>query len=233
MPSAATLSQAKASVDLAALVEAAGVELHPAGPGRLRGRCPLHQEKTPSFFVFQDRGRWRCFGCGEGGDAIDFIRKSRGCGFREALATLGLDDPKRSSAELARIGAERRRRKAERWRERELAWTLGTAIRRAHKMLRAITPDNFTSPKFSLLLSELSTLEYQHDLLVNGDASTKAALLVNLRGLRLLPRRLMFHRGFEFEAWMRSLCCDQEPHHGRFARAAGYSERTAHRAAKV
>jgi hypothetical protein len=224
--SAATLSQAKASVDLAALVEAAGVELRPAGPGRLRGLCPLHPEDTPSFFVFQDRGRWHCFGCGEGGDAIDFVRKSRGCSFREALTTLGIGDQGCSSAELARIRADCRRREAERWFERDLAWSLGTCIRWAHEFLRSVTPENFDSPKYSLLLSELAIFEFQHQILIDGDPGDKAALLAELRGLPLLPRRLMFRRDFNFDAWKRDLCCDQEPRgHGIPSRAISHSER--------
>ena len=36
-------------------------ELRPSGQGRLRGLCPLHQERTPSFYVFEDSQKWRCF----------------------------------------------------------------------------------------------------------------------------------------------------------------------------
>jgi hypothetical protein len=210
MPSAAAIADAKRSIDLAAVIEAAGVELRPAGPGRLRGLCPLHSEDTPSFFVFQDRGRWQCFGCGESGDVIDFVRKSRGCSFREALAILGLGDQGCSSAELARIRAEGRRREAERWFERELAWSLGTCIRWAHELLRSVTPENFDSPKYSLLLSELSAIEYQHSILIHGEADDKAALLADLRGLSLLPRRLMFRRDFYFNFFLNKAPNDEQ-----------------------
>lgn len=44
------------------------------GAGRLKGLCPFHEEDTPSFKVLADGG-FHCFGCGEGGDIIDFYRK--------------------------------------------------------------------------------------------------------------------------------------------------------------
>ena len=46
-------------------------ELTTAGPGKLKGCCPLHQEKTPSFYIFSGSQTWRCFGaCVAGGDVI-------------------------------------------------------------------------------------------------------------------------------------------------------------------
>jgi hypothetical protein len=46
-----------------------------AGNGdRLKGPCPLHQERTPSFYIYQGRQKWWCYGaCGEGGDVIDLL----------------------------------------------------------------------------------------------------------------------------------------------------------------
>lgn len=54
-----------------------------------RGLCPFHTEKTPSFYVFPDRGTWRCFGsCGEGGDVFSFVQKRENLEFRDALKLL-------------------------------------------------------------------------------------------------------------------------------------------------
>jgi DNA primase len=55
---------------------------------QFKGLCPFHQEKTPSFYVDPTRRSYKCFGCGEWGDAISFIRKVEGKGFMEAVRTL-------------------------------------------------------------------------------------------------------------------------------------------------
>lgn len=54
----------------------------------LRGLCPFHKEKTPSFHVSLERGSWHCFGCGEGGDGFSFIEKIEGVDFKGALKML-------------------------------------------------------------------------------------------------------------------------------------------------
>lgn len=67
-----------------------------------RGLCPLHPEKTPSFFVNEDRGIFHCFGCGEGGDRLTFIQKIEGVDFKGALAYLGLTDQSKITREKIR-----------------------------------------------------------------------------------------------------------------------------------
>ena len=63
------------------------VKLTRAG-SRLRGLCPFHQEKTPSFYVNDSEGFYKCFGCGVGGDAISFLREKEGLEFMEAVRRL-------------------------------------------------------------------------------------------------------------------------------------------------
>jgi len=53
-----------------------------------KGLCPFHREKTPSFHVNPQRQIYKCFGCGEGGDAISFLMKLQGLSFPEALEVL-------------------------------------------------------------------------------------------------------------------------------------------------
>lgn len=55
----------------------------------LLGRCPFHQEKTPSFTVFDTH--YHCFGCGAHGSVFDFIMKTEGLGFREAVERLAVE----------------------------------------------------------------------------------------------------------------------------------------------
>lgn len=63
------------------------VKLTRAGKS-LRGLCPFHKEKTPSFHVSPERGTYHCFGCGEGGDGFSFIEKVEGIDFKDALKLL-------------------------------------------------------------------------------------------------------------------------------------------------
>jgi DNA primase len=76
--------------DRARIEEVVGsyVTLRNAG-GTLKGLCPFHDEKTPSFQVTPSRGYWYCFGaCAEGGDVIDFMRKIDNLSFVEAVERL-------------------------------------------------------------------------------------------------------------------------------------------------
>ena len=56
--------------------------------GTYKGLCPFHAEKTPSFIVTPARGTFKCFGCGEGGDAIAFVRKIEQVDFIGAIEFL-------------------------------------------------------------------------------------------------------------------------------------------------
>jgi DNA primase len=64
------------------------VTLKRAGGGSLKGLCPFHDEKTPSFNVNPARQFFHCFGCGEGGDAIAFVMKVDGLTFTETVERL-------------------------------------------------------------------------------------------------------------------------------------------------
>ena len=66
----------------------AHVTLKSAGVGSLKGLCPFHDERSPSFHVRPQVGRWHCFGCGEGGDVISFVQKIDGLSFTEAVEHL-------------------------------------------------------------------------------------------------------------------------------------------------
>ncbi|GAB4462918.1 MAG: hypothetical protein OHK0029_30690 [Armatimonadaceae bacterium] len=62
--------------------------LKPSG-NKYKGLCPFHQEKTPSFIVDPERGRWHCFGqCQEGGDVFTFLQKADNLSFLEAAEQL-------------------------------------------------------------------------------------------------------------------------------------------------
>ncbi|GLW21383.1 DNA primase [Microbispora amethystogenes] len=64
------------------------IQLRNAGGGNLKGLCPFHDEKSPSFNVTPARGYYYCFGCAEGGDVITFVRKIDNLTFAEAVERL-------------------------------------------------------------------------------------------------------------------------------------------------
>ena len=77
----------KARHPLGDTVEAAGVRLR--GRGRVRqGVCPFHDEAEGSFTVYGDSERFYCFGCGEGGDVLDFVQRAENLTLPEAIARL-------------------------------------------------------------------------------------------------------------------------------------------------
>src|SRR5919107_422082 len=87
-------------------------ELRRAGPGRFKGLCPFHEERTPSFSVNADEGFYHCFGCGAGGDAFSFVMETEGLDFVGAMESLA----QRYGVELVVAdedpqAAERRRRR--------------------------------------------------------------------------------------------------------------------------
>jgi DNA primase len=65
------------------------VTLRKAGGTRLKGLCPFHNEKTPSFQVNPDNGLYHCFGCNKSGDIISFVRETEQFNFTEAVEALG------------------------------------------------------------------------------------------------------------------------------------------------
>ncbi|MEU0567611.1 DNA primase [Nonomuraea sp. NPDC005983] len=91
------------------------IQLRNAGGGNLKGLCPFHDEKSPSFNVTPERGMYFCFGCSEGGDVITFVEKIEHLSFGEAVERLaqragiqlqyeqGGYVPKRDQGERARL----------------------------------------------------------------------------------------------------------------------------------
>ncbi|MBX4206148.1 DNA primase, partial [Candidatus Microgenomates bacterium] len=80
------VEEIKAKVDIVSVV-GEHVQLSKAGRN-YKGLCPFHGEKTPSFVVSPELQIYKCFGCGESGDAISFLEKTEGLEFYDALKIL-------------------------------------------------------------------------------------------------------------------------------------------------
>ncbi len=104
-----TLAQIKERTDIVALI---GETVRLVRRGRSHvGLCPFHKEKSPSFHVHQERGFFHCFGCQESGSAIDFVMKTNGLEFLEAVKMLA----ERAGIQIQEVRGERaREQKSER-----------------------------------------------------------------------------------------------------------------------
>jgi DNA primase catalytic core len=87
------LARLKAEVSVARLVEGCGVELRAQGKD-LVGRCPFHDDGTPSLVVTPGKNLWNCLGaCGRGGGPIDWVMAAQGVSFRLAVELLIAESP--------------------------------------------------------------------------------------------------------------------------------------------
>ncbi|MBS0577110.1 MAG: hypothetical protein JSS45_11935 [Proteobacteria bacterium] len=83
----------KAEVSLQRLMEAKGVQLVKHGKDWL-GRCPFHDDRTPSLVVSPGKNLWHCLGaCATGGTVIDWVMRAEGVSFRHAVELLRADAP--------------------------------------------------------------------------------------------------------------------------------------------
>src|SRR5438132_2850420 len=108
------VERVKATMEILPLVEEV-VRLRKAG-GTYKGLCPFHQERTPSFTVSPARGTFKCFGCGEGGDAITFVEKTENVDFVGAIELLAQRFGVELEYEEASPEQEQKRRRDERLR---------------------------------------------------------------------------------------------------------------------
>ena len=130
--------------DIAAVRDASRIEeivgervaLRPAGVDSLKGLCPFHDERTPSFHVRPSQGFWHCFGCGEGGDVISFVQKVDSLSFTEAVEALALKAGITLRYEAAGSGTLRREEPGRRQR-----------LLDAHRVAEEFYQVQFTSPE--------------------------------------------------------------------------------------
>jgi len=110
------------AVDFAELVSAR-TELRRAGPARMEGLCPFHDERTPSFGIDPVQKVYHCFGCQASGDVFTFVQETEGVDFKGALELLA----ERYGVELQREQEDPREEERRRRRERLLELLKRTA----------------------------------------------------------------------------------------------------------
>ena len=109
-----SVERVKAVMEILPLVEDV-VRLRKAG-STYKGLCPFHSERTPSFTVSPARGTFKCFGCGEGGDAITFVEKTENVDFVGAIEVLASRFGVELEYEEASPEQEQKRRREDRLR---------------------------------------------------------------------------------------------------------------------
>jgi hypothetical protein len=112
------------------------VELKRRG-NRYSGHCPFHNEKSPSFHVFDNgrKWRWHCFGCGATGDEIDWLMRTRRLTYKQAAASLSLPiQPRRSNQDIER----ERQQKAQRMFD-EVLWS--RRVDKCYGITAEVAPD--------------------------------------------------------------------------------------------
>lgn len=170
------IAEFKQNINLVSLVESSGIELNRRGTRHV-GLCPFHDEKTPSFFVFQDN-HYKCFGCGEHGDVIDFVQKLYGLSFKDALKYLGIEQGRITPK--VRQDIEKRKRRAELvsqfkdWINHYTAH-VGTLIIETEALMKAgIPPEDLDL--YAELLHGLPVWEYHLSILTEGSDEEKFLL---------------------------------------------------------
>src|ERR1043165_5645384 len=83
----AKIDEIRARIDFVALVQRPGVELKKSGRS-LKGCCPFHGEKTPSFYVYPEDKQFHCFGCQAHGDVFTFVQRLMGKTFGDTVTDL-------------------------------------------------------------------------------------------------------------------------------------------------
>lgn len=97
--------QVKKEADLVGLFEAFGVTLSKKGKSHM-GKCPWHEDSSPSLSVDSEKGLYHCFGCGESGDVFSLVGKMKGLDFKGSLSFLrGGDIPKPSALPIGPASA--------------------------------------------------------------------------------------------------------------------------------
>ena len=177
------ISERKKDIDIVNVIRDSGVELKRNGKIFV-GLCPFHSEKTPSFTVSPDRHRYHCFGCQDDGDVIDFVKKSRGLTFQDALTFLGINCQKNEPKLKMDIMRRKQYRELEKdfrkWEDKE-ADKLSFLVRNTRRLLLNIVTLQDLE-KYGDLYHIIAEWEDQLNVFIYGDDELKLEYFKYRRG---------------------------------------------------
>jgi DNA primase len=218
------------AVDLIDLVSTR-TELRRAGPGRYMGRCPFHEERSPSFSVDTGKGLYHCFGCGVGGDAYKFVMETEGLDFTGALESLARrvgieltvedEDPQAAERRMARERLTELLERAAVFYERYLWDSAEAAPARAYLLERGLTEETlktfrvgYAPSTWDKLMQAARAGNYTHKEMFDAGLATRGGksegrLYDRFRRRIMFPLQDMRGRVLGFGA--RALGADQQP----------------------
>ncbi|HEV7493381.1 DNA primase [Baekduia sp.] len=218
------------AVDLIDLVSTR-TELRRAGPGRYMGRCPFHEERSPSFSVDTSKGLYHCFGCGVGGDAYKFVMETEGLDFTGALESLARrvgieltvedEDPQAAERRMARERLMELLERAAVFYERYLWDSAEAAPARVYLLERGLTEETLKTFRVGYAPSTWDKLmqlarvgNYTHKEMFDAGLATRGGksegrLYDRFRRRIMFPLQDMRGRVLGFGA--RALGADQQP----------------------
>jgi DNA primase len=218
------------AVDLIDLVSTR-TELRRAGPGRYMGRCPFHEERSPSFSVDTGKGLYHCFGCGVGGDAYKFVMETEGLDFTGALESLARrtgieltvedEDPQAAERRMARERLMELLERAAVFYERYLWDSAEAAPARVYLLERGLTEETLKTFRVGYAPSTWDKLmqlarvgNYTHKEMFDAGLATRGGKTEG-RLYDRFRRRIMFPlqdmRGRVLGFGARALGADQQP----------------------
>jgi len=187
-----SLDAVKAAADLVAVVEER-TSLRKQG-ARLVGRCPFHEERTPSFSVNPSLGLYHCFGCHQGGDVIKFVRDTQGLDFAGAIEWLA--ERFRIDLEYEDVSPEQAAKRTRRVRLQELLDDAASFYERAlwETEVGSFARDYLKGRAFS----EEIAREFRLGLSLGGNSLSRKALAKGFTRDELISAGLMRPRGEDY-----------------------------------
>lgn len=128
--------------------------------------CPFHSEKTPSLKVYAGDTKWKCFGCNEGGDIVDFVMKLFNINFQQAIVrlnndfSLGLTNDKPSARDIERMRRERADKDRELQEYRSKSQEQAERHRRLWWAYKNKVPKSADEPMDAEFIEALHTLDF-------------------------------------------------------------------------